>query len=135
MSRTRRRARPAGGQQQRAPGARTRKSIDRITNRSASDAAGPGEFPGLEAFLAEDRAPLRRSERHRRLLAACGAGRQCLDPFAGRRPAAGRAAGSLALAVLAPFRLVLEVLVGEELLLSRRPDELRAAVDAPEDSV
>src|SRR5439155_5985608 len=33
------------------------------------DAAGPGKLAGLEAFLAEDRPPLRRLERHRRLLA------------------------------------------------------------------
>src|SRR5262249_40103587 len=39
------------------------------------------------------------------------------------------------LAPLATLRLVLEVLVGEELLFSSRPDELRAAIHAPEDPV
>ena len=34
------------------------------------DAAGAGELPLLEALLAEDRAALRRPERHRRVLAA-----------------------------------------------------------------
>src|SRR5437660_12289124 len=43
--------------------------IDRDERRSL-DAAGPGELPGLKAFLAEDRAALRRLERHGRLLAA-----------------------------------------------------------------
>src|SRR5439155_7991049 len=48
---------------------------------------------------------------------------------------AGRAAGPLALAGLAPLRFIFEVLVGEELLFSGRPDELRRAIHAPEDSV
>src|SRR5262249_10587619 len=49
--------------------------------------------------------------------------------------ASGRPRGPLRLARLAALRLVLEVLVGEELLLARRPDELRTAVHAPEDPV
>src|SRR6185503_13923765 len=52
-----------------------------------------------------------------------------------RRAAASWSAGALALAGLAPLRFILEVLVGEELLLSRRPDELRTAVHACEDPV
>src|SRR5262249_36306287 len=46
-----------------------------------------------------------------------------------------RPAGPLAFARFAALRLVLEVLVGEKLLFSRRPDELRAAVHALKDSV
>src|SRR5207253_9509065 len=69
-----------------------------------------------------------------RLLAARRAGGQGFDPLADRRPS-GRTAGPLALAGLAPFGLILEVLVGEELLLSGRPDELCAAIHAPENPV
>src|SRR5262249_25784276 len=97
-------------------------------------AASPGKLAGLKAFLTEDRAPLRRLEGNRRLLTAGRARGDGFHPFP-RRSAPHRAAGPLALAGLAPLRLVLEVLVGEELLLSRRPHELRAAVDAPEDPV
>src|SRR6266478_5560248 len=77
----------------------------------------PGELFGLEAFLAAGRA--RRDGFH---------------AFPGRC-AARRTGSAFALAGLAPFRFVLEVLVGEKLLLSRRPDELRAAVHAREDPV
>src|SRR5438445_5527056 len=98
------------------------------------DAPGPGEFPGLEALFAEHGTPLRRLEGHGRFLAASRARRLGFDPLAGDGRA-GRAAGPLALAGLAPLRFILEVLVGEELLFSRRPDELRRAIHAPEDSV
>src|SRR3954470_2221039 len=94
----------------------------RVDPRSA---AGPGEFPGLEAFLAEHRAPLGRLERHRRFLAAVRARRDGLDPFASA--AAGttrRPRSALRLARLAALGFVLEVLVREELLFSGRPDEL-----------
>ena len=57
-----------------------------------SNAASPGELPGLEAFLAEDRAPLRRPEGHRRFLAAGRASRDRFHPFARDRPPAGRLA-------------------------------------------
>ncbi len=46
------------------------------------------------------------------------------------RRAGRRARGPLGLAALAAFGFVLEVLVGEEELLTRRPDELRSAVYA-----
>jgi hypothetical protein len=49
--------------------------------------------------------------------------------------AARRPRNPLGLAGLAALRLVLEVLVGEKLLLAGRPDELRAAIHAREDSV
>src|SRR5262249_5757582 len=100
-----------------------------------SDAAGPGEFPGLEAFLAEDGTPLRGLERHRRLFAAVRTRRHGFDAFASSARAASRPRSPLRLTRLAALRLVLEVLVGEELLLARRPDELRTAVHAPEDPV
>src|ERR1044071_2011660 len=90
-------------------------------------ASSPGEFPGLEAFLAEPRAPLRRLEGHRRFLSTGGTGRHRFDPLAGP-PGPRRPGGAFALAGLAPLGLVLEVLVGEKLLFARRPDELRAAV-------
>src|SRR3979490_2468659 len=85
-------------------------------------APGPGELPGLEAFFAEHRAPLGRLEGHRRFLTTgCATGLR-FAPVEGH-PAAGRSSRALALTGFAPLRLVLEVLVGEELLLSRRPDE------------
>src|SRR5262245_60291381 len=98
------------------------------------DAASPGEFPGLEAFLAEHGAPLRWFEGHRRFLPTGRTGGDGLNPFA-RGSGAGGPGGTLALARLAPLRLVLEVLVGEKLLFAGRPDELRTAVHTPEDSV
>src|SRR5215831_18401792 len=102
--------------------------------RRRSDAAGPGKFPGLEAFFAEDGTSLRRLERDRGLLPARGAHGHSLDALARHaRPRRPRCA--FGLTRLAAFRLVLEVLVGEELLLARRPDELRTAVHAPEDPV
>ena len=94
-------------------------------------APGPSELSGLEAFLAEDRTPLRRSERHCRLFSTCGARGRRLYPFPGDRPAS-RTTGALAFAGLAALRLVLEVLVGEKLLLPGRPDKLCATVHAPE---
>src|ERR1043166_960527 len=102
-------------------------------SRGGLDAPGPGEFPGLEAFLAEARTALRRPEGDGRLLAARRAIRNGFHPLAS--DGASRTAGPLAFARFAALRLVLEVLVGEELLFPRRPDELRAAVHALKDSV
>src|SRR5207244_7476169 len=98
------------------------------------EATRPGELSGLEAFLAEDRAPLSRLKGHRRFLAACRARGDGFHALAGDA-AAGRPAGTFALARLAPLGFVLEVLVGEKLLLASGPHELRAAIDAPEDPV
>src|SRR5204863_4978956 len=86
------------------------------------------------ALFTKDRAPLRRLERHRRFLAARRACRHGFHSFP-RAGAAGGTACPLALAGFASLRFVLEVLVGEELLLSGRPDELRTTVHAPEDPV
>src|SRR6266487_3861946 len=99
------------------------------------DAASTRELAGLEAFLAEDRSPLRRLERHRRFLAAGRATGLGFHAFAGHPATTGRTCGALALAGFAPLRLILEVLVGEKLLLSRRPDELGTAVHATQDPV
>src|SRR5262249_4623978 len=89
------------------------------------NAASARELAGLEAFLAEHGAPLRRLEGDRRLLPARRARRDGFHPLP-RHAGAGRTGRALAFTGLAPLRLVLEVLVGEELLLSRRPDELRS---------
>src|SRR4051812_16004353 len=98
------------------------------------DAPSAREFPGLEAFLAEHGAPLRRFERHGGFFAARRTRRDRFHPFA-RHTGADRASRPLALTGLAALRLVFEVLVGEELLFTRRPDELRRAIHAPEDPV
>src|ERR1019366_1172771 len=103
-------------------------------DRSALSAAGPGELSGLKAFFAKHWASLRRFERYRRVFTAGRAGGGRFHALA-RRPAAVRPAGPLALARFAPLRFVLEVLVGEKLLFSRRPDELPAAVPAVQDRV
>src|SRR5215510_9817109 len=97
------------------------------------DAASPGEFPGLEAFFAENRTSLCGLEGDRGLLAAGRARRDGFHPLAS--DGAGRSTGPLSFARLTPLRFVLEVLVGEELLFSRRPDELRAAVHALKDPI
>src|SRR5215470_251925 len=97
------------------------------------DAASPGEFPGLEAFFAENRTPLCWLEGDRGLLAARRARRDGFYSLAS--DGARRSTGPLPFARLAPLRLVLEVLVGEELLFSCRPDELRAAVNALKDPI
>src|SRR5437763_4222242 len=113
-----------------------RSVVEWLTRDCGLDAASPGEFPGLEAFLAEHRAPLRWPEGHRGFLAAIGARRHGLDALSsGAGSAARRPGGTLGFTSLAAFGFVLEVLVGEELLFTRRPHELRATVHAPEDPV
>src|SRR5262249_4395367 len=107
---------------------------EREIGRWSLDAASARELPGLEAFLAEHGAPLRRLERHGGFFTARRTRRDCFHPFA-RHAGANGTSRALALTALAPLRLVLEVLVGEELLLARRPDELRRAIHAPEDPV
>jgi hypothetical protein len=97
-------------------------------------APSPRILSGLEALLAEDRSPLRGSERHRGFTPAIRAVGHCLDSFACNHRTR-RAAGPLGFAGLAPFGFVLEVLVSEELLFSCCPHELVAAVHAPEDPV
>src|SRR5438132_8881570 len=91
------------------------------------------EFSLLKTFLTEHGAALRRPERHRRFLAARRAGGLCFDAFANaRRLGPG---GPFGLAGLASLGLVLEILVREEELFTRRPHELRAAIHTREDLV
>src|SRR5262245_31057208 len=104
----------------RPPARRCRLMIGWRRARPGSDSARACELPGLEALFAEDRTPLRRPERNRGLLSAGRARGQSFNPLA-RNRIAHRPAGPLALAGLAPLRLVLEVLVGEELLFTGRP--------------
>src|ERR1700750_3034539 len=80
-------------------------------------AAGAGELPLLEAFLAEHRAPLCRSEWHRRVLAARRTGGLRLHP-ARHRGSGHYPVGPFGLARLAALWFVLELLVGEEELLT-----------------
>src|SRR5262245_19926574 len=103
-----------------------------LTGRS--DAASAGELPLLEALLAEDRPPLRGPEGNGRRRADGRTGGLCLDAVRHRRSRRGavRAPG---LAALAAFRLVLELLVSVKQLFARGPDELGAAVYAPQDLV
>ena len=105
-----------------------------LSDRLTLHAAGPGELSGLEAFLTEDWTPLRRSEGHRRLFPTCRARGRRLYAFASNRTAS-RTTGTLAFAGLAALRFVLEVFVGEKLLLPGRPDKLCATVHALEHPV
>src|SRR3954454_14986654 len=110
--------------------------VDRAGLTSLRLASGAREFAGLKAFFAEHRAPLCWLERHRRFLAAVRTCGDRFNPFAGTATrAAGRPRSAFGLARFAALRFVLEILVGEELLFSRRPDELRATVYAPEQPV
>jgi hypothetical protein len=86
----------------------------------------------LEALLAEHGTTLRRAERH-----GCPWRTPSRLPVFRLTPNARRGGPgcSLGLAGLASLGFVLEVLVREEELLSRRPHEFRVAVHAREDSV
>src|SRR5258706_1098244 len=103
------------------------------SERGASERlpAGACKLPLLEAFLAENRSALRGTEGHGRVLAARGAGGLGLDAIAHRRSSA-HPVRSFRLARLAALWLVLELLVSEEELFTRRPDELRRAVHTPQ---
>src|SRR5688572_30117602 len=91
------------------------------------DAAGPCELPLLEAFFAEDRATLGWPERHGGVFAARRAARLGFDAVARRGRPCAHAVRALGLAPLAPLRFVFELLVREEQLLARRPDEISTA--------
>ena len=73
-----------------------------------------------------NRPALGRLEGHGGFLAAGRTRGGGLHAFTSR--GTSRAADPFGFTCLAPLGLVLEVLVGEELLFSRRPDEFRAAV-------
>jgi hypothetical protein len=88
-------------------------------------------LPGLEAFPAKHRASLGGPERHRGFPPA-------LRTVGGRLDlavAARSALLALPLARLAALRLVPEVLIGEELLFSRRKHKIRVTIDALEYSI
>src|SRR6266550_6879129 len=93
--------------------------------------AGAGELPLLEALLAEHRSALRGTEGHRGVLAARRAGRLGLDTIA-HRGSGAHPVRPFRLARLAALRFVLELLVGEEQLFTRGPNELRRAVHTPQ---
>ena len=97
-------------------------------------ASSPRVFARLKTLLAEDRSPLGGSKRHRGFSAAIRAvGDRFHSLACNHRPR--RSAGPFGFAGLTPFGFVLEVLVSEELLFPSCPDELLAAVHAPEDPV
>src|SRR5687767_8483760 len=105
-----------------------------VATRSTSDAASARELPLLEAFLAEHRAPLRRTEGHRCVLAARRTLGLGLDAAVHRRTR-GHPVCPLGLASLAALGFVLELLVGEEQLFTCGPDELRRTIHTPQDLV
>jgi hypothetical protein len=83
-------------------------------------------FPGLEAFPAEYRAPLRRAEGYSGFPSA-------LRTVGGRldlRVTSGASFLPLTFAGFAALRLVPEILVGEKLLFARSEHEIGAAIDA-----
>jgi len=92
----------------------------------------PCKLPLLEALLAKHRAPLRGTEGYCRFLPARRALGRCFDPVPCRCWTSTDPVGSLSLARLAPLRLVLELLISEEQLFACSPDELRAAIHAPQ---
>jgi hypothetical protein len=97
----------------------------------ASDAASACELPLLEAFLAEDRAPLCRTERHGCVFAARGTGGLGFDATIHRRTRCDPVS-PLGLTGLAALGLVLELLVGEEELFAGCPNEFGSAVHTPQ---
>src|SRR5262249_6164912 len=117
-SRTKARSGPVAG----ATGLRRARTVDESTrvreiDRWGLDAASARDLSGLEAFLAEPGTPLRRLERHGGFFTARRTRRDRFHPFA-RHAGADRASRALTFTGLAPLRLVLEVLIGEELLLA-----------------
>ena len=95
-------------------------------------AAGAGELARLEALAAEHGTALGRTEGHRSFLPASRAVRRGFDSLSADGGASRRARRTLRLAGLAAFRLVLEILVGEEELLAGSPNEGGPAVYAVE---
>jgi len=88
-------------------------------------------FPAEKALATVDRAALGGPERNRRFPAALRANRGCLRP---RRSGRWRSL-PLDLARLAALRFILEVLIVEEMLLSRRKNKLRATIRALDHSI
>jgi len=92
----------------------------------------PRKLPLLEALLAKHRATLRWTEGYCRFLPARRALGRRFDPVPCRRWPGTDPVGSLSLARLAPLRLVFELLIGEEQLFACSPNEIRAAIHAPQ---
>jgi hypothetical protein len=98
---------------------------------TALHASRAGELPRLETLAAEDRTPLRGTERHRCFLAARRAVGRRFNAFAAnRRAATSRTRCALGFAALAAFRLIFEIFVGEEQLLAGGPDKRGPTVHA-----
>ena len=112
----------------------SRESDLEFQTRRIRDTSCPGRLALLETFLAEDRSSLRWAERNGRVLPAGGALSLGFDPIARARSRRGPG-GPLRLAALASLGLVLELLVREKELLTRRPDELRSAIHTLQDLV
>src|SRR5206468_7476840 len=89
---------------------KSREPTNRESTAGPLNAACPGKLPGLEAFFAEDGAPLCRFERHGRLLTTGRARGEGFNPLADGTHA-DRSRRPFAFAALAPLRLVFEVLV------------------------
>jgi hypothetical protein len=102
-----------------------------ISNLRAGGSRSP---PLLEAFVAVNRTTLRRFKRHLGFPAATGADDGCFG-FVRGAVACWLALLQLCLTGFATFGIVFEFLLGEELLFSRREDEIGAAVRAFQDSV
>jgi hypothetical protein len=90
-----------------------------------------GSFPVQEAFPAKDRTPLGGLEGNRGFPPALRTGSHGFR--FGKAP--GRRTLALVLADLAALGLVLEILVVEEMLFSRRKYEIRSAIHALQDAV
>ena len=97
-----------------------------------SGACGSCKLALLEALPAEHRPPLSRTERHGRFLPAGRTVCCCFHPLSGSRGAGCWAGCAFGLAALTALWFVFEILVGEEKLLARRPNELRSAIHARE---
>jgi hypothetical protein len=87
-------------------------------------------FSALETLATVNRAALGRPEGNRRFAATLRADRCCF-----RSRGAGRRSLPLHLARLAALRLIFEVLIVEEMLLSRRENKLRPTIGALDDSI
>jgi len=99
--------------------------------RSFLDATRSGEFSLLEAFLAEHRTSLCRSEWHRGVLPARRAGRLRFHTV-GDRWTRSRTARPFGLTRLATLRFVLELLISEKQLFARGPYEIGPAIHTPQ---
>jgi hypothetical protein len=98
-------------------------------SRRSGGHLGRGQLRFLKARSAKHRPTLRRPERHGGFRAAC----RTLGPCLRAHPHAP--AGSLGFALLAPLRVVLEILVVKEQLFTRSEDKLGSAIDTLQYSV